>query len=385
MHFLTEEQEMIRRTVRDIAEEKVSVRAAEIDRSDEYPWDLLKLFSNQELMGLGIPQEYGGSGLDLLTCCLVFEELAKVSLTASIMVGSQELGSMPLLLAGNKDQKQKYLPPIAKGQKVCAFGLTEPEAGSDAGSTKTRAIRKGNEYVINGRKCFITNGGIAETYTVFASTDPSQGIRGISAFIVEKGFSGFSIGKKEDKMGIRGSQTAELIFEDCLVPQENLLGQEGDGFKIAMKTLDKTRPAVGAQAVGLAQGALDYAVSYAKQRHQFGQPIISLQGLQFMLADAATKTEAARQLVYQAAMVVDEKVSASGRTPPEVSKLSAMSKLFSTDVAMSVTTDAVQILGGYGYMKEYPVERMMRDAKILQIIEGTNQIQRTVIAGVLSI
>jgi alkylation response protein AidB-like acyl-CoA dehydrogenase len=283
------------------------------------------------------------------------------------------------LLAGTEEQKEKYLPTLASGERICAFALTEPNAGSDAGSIRTWARREGDMYLLSGQKCFITNGGIADVYTVFASTDPGRGLKGLSAFIVEKDYPGFSIGKKEKKMGVRGSPTTELIFEDCPVPAANLLGKEGDGFKIAMMTLDRTRPVIGAQAVGIAQGALDYAVNYTRERVQFGRPVASFQGLQFMMADMATRVEAARQLVYRAAFFI-ENAAALGASTGEISRLSSMSKLFASDVAMQVTVDAVQLLGGYGYMREYPLERMMRDAKITQIYEGTNQIQRLVIA-----
>ena len=286
----------------------------------------------------------------------------------------QNLGTLPIGLAGSAEQKRRYFPPCASGEWLAAYGLTEAGSGSDAGGMRTRAVKKGDKYILNGSKRFITNAGLAQVNTVFAITDPSKGTRGgISAFIVEKDYPGFSLGRVEDKMGIRGSQTGELIFEDCEVPAENLLGREGDGFKIAMMTLDRSRPGIAAQAVGIAQGALDFAANYAKERVQFGKPIADKQGLQFMLADMATKIQAARLLLYDIAERID-------RNEPDLSRASAMAKLFASDVAMEVTTNAVQILGGYGYIKEYPVERMMRDAKITQIYEGTNQIQRVVIA-----
>ncbi|MCL6561348.1 MAG: acyl-CoA dehydrogenase [Firmicutes bacterium] len=379
---LTEEQEMLRQTVRRLAEEKVAPRAAEIDEKDEYPWDLKELFADQGLLGAGVPEEYGGTGFGLPAVCLIVEEISRASGSAGLIAATQELGLMPLLVAGSEEQKKKYLPPVASGEHIIAFGLTEPDAGSDAGNMKTTARREGDRYILNGRKCFITNGGIADVYTIFAKTRPEQGIKGISAFIMEKGTPGFSVGKKEKKMGVRGSQTCELIFEDCPIPAENLLGREGDGFKYAMMTLDRTRPVVGAQALGLAQGALDYAVKYTKERVQFGKPIAMLQGLQFMMADMVTKVEAARQLIYKAANLI-ESAEANNTPANEVSIFSSMSKMFASDVAMQVTTDAVQLLGGYGYMREYPLERMMRDAKITQIYEGTNQIQRVVIAKCL--
>lgn len=376
---LTEELEMLRQVVRRMAEEKVASRAAAIDEEDAYPWDLKELFAGQGLLGVGVPEEYGGTGQGLPAVCLIVEEIARVSASASLIVAAQELGLMPILLAGTEEQKKKYLPGLASGERICAFALTEPNAGSDAGSIRTRARREGDVYLLSGQKCFITNGGIADVYTVFASTDPGRGLKGLSAFIVEKDYPGFTVGKKERKMGVRGSPTAELIFEDCPVPAANLLGKEGDGFKIAMMTLDRTRPVIGAQAVGIAQGALDYAVNYTRERVQFGRPIASFQGLQFMMADMATRVEAARQLVYRAAFFIED-AATRGASTGEISRLSSMSKLFASDVAMQVTVDAVQLLGGYGYMREYPLERMMRDAKITQIYEGTNQIQRLVIA-----
>lgn len=379
---LTEEQEMLQQTVRRLAEEKVAPRAAEIDEKDEYPWDLKELFSQQELLGLGVPEEYGGTGFGLPSVCLAVEEIARASGSAALIIAAQELGLMPVLVAASEEQKKKYLPRVASGEHIIAFALTEPDAGSDAGGMKSTAIRDGDKYILNGSKCFITNGGLADVYTVFAKTDPSKGLKGISAFIMEKDTPGFTVGKKEKKMGIRGSQTCELSFENCPIPAENLLGKEGDGFKYAMMTLDRTRPVVGAQALGIAQGALDYAVKYSKERVQFGKPIATFQGLQFMMADMVTKVEAARQLIYKAAHLI-ENAAENNTSMNEISIFSSMSKLFASDTAMQVTTDALQILGGYGYMKEYPMERMMRDAKITQIYEGTNQIQRVVIAKCL--
>ncbi len=364
--------------VRKIAEERIVPRAGEIDKTGEYPWDLLELFKQQDLLGLSVPEEYGGSGADMLTYCLVVEEVARACASTSLIIAAQELGLMPILLGGSEEQKRKYLPKIAKGEYICAFGLTEPNAGSDAGGIRTRARREGDEYVLNGNKCFITNGGIADVYVIFAKTGPDAGLKGISAFIVEKDIPGFSVGKQEDKMGIKGSATAELILEDVRVPAANLLKREGAGFGIAMQTLDMTRPGIGAQALGIAQGALDCAVAYARERKQFGQTIGSFQAIQFMLADMSTRVEAARQLLYKSASLIGNSKEL-GVAPSEVTRFSAMAKLFASDTAMQVTTDAVQILGGYGYMKEYPVERMMRDAKITQIYEGTNQIQRLVI------
>lgn len=375
---------MVRQTMRELAEEKVAPRAAEIDRTGEFPWDIVSLFRQQELMGIAVPEEYGGAGDSLLTLCVVIEEIARVCASSALIIADQELGLLPILIGGSEEQKKRYLPGLASGEWLAAFALTEPDAGSDAAATKTRAERIGDKYVLNGTKCFITNGGVADVYSVFATTDPTRGVKGIAAFIVEKDSPGFSIGKKEDKMGIRASQTTELIFDNCEVPAENIIGGEGEGFRIAMLTLDKSRPGVAAQALGIAQGALDEAVKYARERKQFGRPIIELQGIQFMLADMATRVEAARHLLYRAAVVVEEATKGGvKRTPPEASRLAAMCKLFASDTAMSVTTDAVQVLGGYGYMKDYPVERMMRDAKITQLYEGTNQIQRLVIARTL--
>jgi len=307
---------------------------------------------------------------------MAIEELSRNCATTGLILAVQQLGSLPIMLAGNEEQKRKYLPPLASGEWLAAFGLTEAGSGSDAAAMKTFAVRSGDKYVLNGSKRFITNGGLAQVNSIFAITDPNVGTRGISAFIVERDFPGFSVGRIEDKMGIKGSQTAELIFTDCEVPAANLLGREGDGFKFAMMTLDRTRPGVGAQALGIAQGALDLAISYSKQRVQFDRPIADNQGIQFMLADMATKVEAARLLVYNAAEMID-------RGEPYFSKFSSMAKMYASDIAMEVTGDAVQILGGYGYMKEYPAERMMRDAKITQIYEGTNQIQLLVIARAL--
>jgi len=373
MFRLTDEQETMRAAVRRIAQEVVAPRAAEIDSKGEYPWDIKEAFARYDLLGLPIPQEYGGVGADRLSICLAIEEIARVCASSSLILGVQDLGCTPIVLAGTDEQKRRYLAPAASGEYLAAFALTEPGAGSDAAAMATRAVREGDYYRLNGVKCFITNAGVAHFYCVFAMTAPEQGTRGVSAFIVERDTPGFRVARLENKMGIRGSPTGELVLQDCLVPKDNLLGREGDGFRLAMMTLDRTRPGIGAQAVGIAQGALDYAIEYAKQRVQFGRPIAQFQGIQFMLADMAIQIEAARQLVYRAAVVVET-------GGPEMTKLSAMAKCFAADTAMRVTTDAVQILGGYGYMKEYPVERMMRDAKITQIYEGTNQIQRLVVA-----
>ncbi|HEX6779077.1 MAG TPA: acyl-CoA dehydrogenase [Ktedonobacterales bacterium] len=371
---LADEEKMMMDVVRDLAREKVAPRAADIDASGEFPWDIKDLLAEQGILAMPFPEEYGGIGSSKLSIMMVIEELAKYCATTALILIVQNLGTLPIGLAGSAEQKRRYFPPCASGEWLAAYGLTEAGSGSDAGGMRTRAVKKGDKYILNGSKRFITNAGLAQVNTVFAITDPSKGTRGgISAFIVEKDYPGFSLGRVEDKMGIRGSQTGELIFEDCEVPAENLLGREGDGFKIAMMTLDRSRPGIAAQAVGIAQGALDFAVNYAKERVQFNKPIADNQGLQFMLADMATKIQAARLLLYDIAERID-------RNESDLSRASAMAKLFASDVAMEVTTNAVQILGGYGYIKEYPVERMMRDAKITQIYEGTNQIQRVVIA-----
>jgi alkylation response protein AidB-like acyl-CoA dehydrogenase len=372
-YLLTEEQIMIRDLARQIAEEKIVPMRAELDEQNKFPWDIMKAMAQADLFGLFIPEEYGGLGKKSLELCIAVEELSKACLGVSTSFAANALGTYPILLYGSEAQKKKYLPNIASGKRLVAFGLTEANAGSDASGTQTTAKLDGNEYVLNGTKQWITNGGEAEIYTVIAITDRSKGPRGASAFIVEKGTPGFTFGKKENKMGIRASSTTELIFNNCRIPKENLIAKEGLGFIVAMKTLDSSRTGVGAQGVGVAQGAIDEAIKFAKQRVQFGQPITSFQAIQHMLADMQTQTEAARSLVYTVSRFID-----SGAK--DVSRASAMAKLFATDTAMKVTTDAVQVMGGSGYMKEYPVEKMMRDAKILQIYEGTNQIQRNVIA-----
>jgi butyryl-CoA dehydrogenase len=371
--LLTPENREYRRRAREFAEKYVRPVAAKYDRLQEYPWEILEALRKEELTGVWIPKEYGGHGAGLLNLCIVVEEISRACGGVGVAYAVNALGSFPILLGGTEEQKRKWLPPIAKGEKLIAFGLSEKEAGSDAGSLKTTAVKDGDHYILNGMKKWNTNGGVAELYTIFARTSPERGTRGISAFIVEKNTPGFRIGKVEDKMGIRCVPVVELEFENCRVPAENLLGgEEGRGFKHAMMTLDLARPGVAAQAVGLAQGALDLAMEYAAKRQQFGQPIISFQAINFMLADMATQTEAARQLVYAAARAADMGLKS-------VSKYASMAKVFATDTAMKVTTDAVQIFGGYGYMKDYPVEKYMRDAKITQIYEGTNQIQRLVI------
>jgi butyryl-CoA dehydrogenase len=371
-YFLTEEQQMIRDLARQIAEERIVPVRSELDEKEEFPHEIMKVLSQSDMFGIFIPEEYGGLGMGSLELCLAVEELSKACLGVSTSYAANALGTYPILLFGTEDQKKKYLPEIASGERLVAFCLTEANAGSDAGGVQTTATKDGDSFVLNGTKQWITNGGVAEIYTVIAITDRLKGARGASAFIVEKGTPGLSFGKKEKKMGIRASDTREVIFEDCRIPEANVLGRAGMGFIVAMKTLDQSRAGVGAQGVGVAQGAIDEAIKFARQRIQFGKPIISFQAVQHMLADMATQTEAARALVYAVAKHAD-----SGAR--ELSKVSAMAKLFATDTAMKVTTDAVQVMGGSGYMREYPVEKMMRDAKILQIYEGTNQIQRNVI------
>lgn len=375
-YFLTEEQQMIRDLAKEIADEKVMPVRAKLDEKEEFPWDIMKTLAQSDFMGIYIPEEYGGMGKGGFEFSLAVEELSRACLGVSTSYAANALGTYPILLYGSEAQKKKYLPEIASGQRLVAFGLTEANAGSDAAGVQTTAKLEGNEYVLNGTKQWITNGGEAEIYTVIAMTDKNKGARGASAFIVEKGTPGFTFGKKENKLGIRASSTRELVFENCRIPKENLISKEGMGFIVAMKTLDKSRTGVGAQGVGVAQGAFDAAANYARERHQFGQPVISFQAVQHMLADMATQIEAARALVYSVAKYVDSGIK-------DVSKESAMAKLFATDVAMKVTIDAVQVMGGAGYMREYPVEKMMRDAKILQIYEGTNQIQRNVIGQAL--
>lgn len=372
-YLLTEEQQMIKDLARKVAVEKVLPRRAELDEKEEFPWDIMKAFAEADLCGLYIPEEYGGFGQNVLDFCIATEEISRVCGGVGVTFAASALGAAPILLFGSDEQKKKYLPEIAAGKKLAAFGLTEANAGSDAGGIETTAKKEGDYYIINGTKQWITNGGEAEVYTLIAMTDKNKGSRGASAFIIEKGTPGFTFGKKEKKMGIRCSATRELVFQDCKVHKSQILGKEGMGFIVAMKTLDMTRPGIGAQAVGIAQGALDEAIKYARERVQFGKPIITLQAIQHMLADMATQVEAARALVYATARMID--AGAKNYT-----MASSMSKLFASDTAMKVTTDAVQILGGYGYMREYPTEKMMRDAKITQIYEGTNQIQRNQIA-----
>lgn len=372
----TDEQKEIVELTRKIAKEKILPVRAELDETETFPWDIMHILAEAGLFGIYIPEQYGGLGFGNYENCLAVEELSRYCIGVSVSFAASGLGCYPILLYGSEEQKKKYLPLIASGKQLAAFGITESSAGSDAASIRMTAVKEGNEYVLNGVKQWITNGGEAEIYSVIAITNKSKGPRGASAFIVEKDTPGFTFGKKEKKLGIRASATRELVFEDCRIPAENLISKEGMGFIVAMKTFDQTRPGIAAQGVGLAQGALDAAVEYARERVTFGKPIISHQAVQHMLADMATQIEAARALTYLSAKTADARSK-------DLPKVSAMSKLFSTDVAMKVTTDVVQIFGGYGYMRDYPVEKMMRDAKILQIYEGTNQIQRNVIGQYL--
>ncbi|MGI6077159.1 MAG: acyl-CoA dehydrogenase [Fastidiosipilaceae bacterium] len=372
---LTQEQEMVRKVMRKFALEKVEPIAAEIDEQEIFPEENVKLLSEMGVMGMIYPKEYGGSGTDSISYAIAIEELSKVCGTTGCIVASHNsLACGPIYFFGTKEQKDKYLPDLVTGRKLGGFGLTEPNAGTDSAAQETTAVLVDDEYyLLNGSKMFITNGGVAETYVIFAMTDKSQGNRGISAFIVEKGWEGFSQGPHEKKMGIRGSSTCELIFENVKVPKENLLGREGQGFKIAMSTLDSGRIGIAAQALGIAQGALDKAIEYSKTRVQFGRPISTKQGLQWMMADMHVRTEAARQLVYRAAYAKDHQ--------KRFTEEAAMAKLYASETAMWVTTKAVQIHGGYGFTRDYPVERMMRDAKITEIYEGTSEVQRMVISG----
>ncbi len=373
-YFLSDDVKAIREICAEISEKHIRPVREELDRENRFPHEIMKVLADSDLFRIYIPVEYEGLGLGSMSLCVAAEELSRACAGVATTYAANALGAMPILLFGTDEQKGRYLPELASGRSLAAFGLTEPDAGSDAGGLRTRAVRDGDSYVLNGTKQWITNGGEAKVYTIIAMTDPDRGARGASAFIVEDGTPGFTYGKKEDKMGIRASATRELVFEDCRIPAVNLISREGTGFMVAMKTLDNSRPGVAAQAVGIAQGALDAALVYASQRKQFGQRIDSFQGIQFMLADMATQVEAARALTYSVARMID----AGAR---KFEKEAAMAKVFASDVAMKVTTDAVQIFGGYGYMKEYPVEKMMRDAKITQIYEGTNQIQRNVIAS----
>ena len=372
-YLLTEEQMDLKRVARRIALEKVLPVRAKHDEEGTFPWDMVKVFADAGFFELCIPEEYGGAGAGVMELCLVVEELSRICGAIALAVAATALGTFPILISGNEEQKKRYLPDLSQGKVLAGFGLTEPGAGSDAASISTKAVLNGDHYILNGRKCFITNGSKAKIYTVIASTDPTKGTRGTSAFIIEEGFEGFSYGKIEDKMGIRASATSELVFEDCIVPVENRLDREGMGFLVAMKTLDKSRPGVAAQALGIAQGAFDLALDYTKERVQFGKPIASFQGIKWMMADMYSAIEASRALIYSVARMID-----AGKS--NVAQAAGIAKLVASDTAMKVTTDAVQLFGGYGYMRDYPIEKFMRDAKITQIYEGTNQIQREVIA-----
>jgi alkylation response protein AidB-like acyl-CoA dehydrogenase len=370
---LTEDQRLFRKEWRRLFEDKFTERAAEIDKTGEFPWDNLKVLADAGLAGINVPEAYGGAGADSITHCLLVEEVARVCASTSLIPAVNKLATLPILFAGSEELKQRFLPRIADGSAMASYCLTEPGSGSDAAAMRSRAVRDGDDYVINGTKRFITGGGVSKIYVYYAVTDPDAGAKGITAFVLEDSLPGFEIGKHEDKLGIRGSPTTEVICSDVRVPAANRLGEEGQGFPLALRALDHSRITIGAQAVGIAQGALDYALGYVQEREQFGQPIADFQGIQFMLADMAMQAEAARSLVYQAAAKAD-------REDEDLTFFGAASKCFASDVAMKVTTDAVQLLGGYGYVREFPPERMMRDAKITQIYEGTNQILRVVMA-----
>jgi len=372
---LTDEQRELRDLVRTLARERIAPRAAEIDASHEFPWDVVELYRENDIFGLFFAEEHGGLGTGTLMALIAIEEVAKVCATSALILAVQELGSLGLKIVGTDEQKARWLPRLASGEQLCAYALTEAGSGSDSAAMRSTARRDGDTYVLNGSKRFITNASVASVYTVFAKTDPDAGHSGISAFVVDADTPGFSVSRLEPKMGISGSTTGELAFDECRIPAGNLLGEEGEGFKIAMQILDRSRPGVAAQALGIAQGATDYALEYAKTRETMGKPIAQHQLVAAKLADMETACEAARGLLYRFGRMVDE-----GVPDAELTKASAMAKLYCSDVAVDVTNEAVQILGGYGYIREYPVERMMRDAKITQIYEGTNEIQRLVIA-----
>jgi len=373
---LSEEEQMIQEVAKTVAEEKIKPLREEMDRESQFSPEVRKELGRSDLIRVFIPEEYEGLGMGMFGMCLATEQISIVDGGTATAYAANGLGAIPIMLFGSEEQKKKYLPPIGSGEKWAAFALTEPEAGSDAGNVQLRAKKEGDYYILNGNKIFISNAGEADIYSVIVATNPEKGIRGLSAIIVEKDSEGFSFGKEENKIGIRAVATRELVFTDCKVPKENLLGREGSGFMMAMKTFDQSRVGVGSQAVGIAEGALREAVTYANTRKQFGKKIGEFQAIQVKLAEMATKVEAARALVYQVARYIDGGAK-------KFSKESAMAKLFASDVAMEVTVEAVQVLGGYGYMKDYPVEKMMRDAKITQIYEGTNEIQKLIIAGEL--
>jgi len=371
---LTDTHRHFRDTVRQMAEARIAPHAAEVDRQESFPWESYRACAEMELPSLAFPSEFGGAGADMVTQAIAAEELARVCASTAVTFLVTKLGMLPLMNFGSEELKRTYLPRVASGEAQSSYCLSEADAGSDVASMRARAVRDGDSYVLNGTKYWITNAGVSDTYTVFAKTDPEAGHRGITCFLVEKDW-GVKVAKLEHKLGLRGSPTGEVVFEDVRVPLTHRIGEEGEGFRIAMHTLDRSRPTIGAQAVGIAQGAIDYAAGYMQERKAFGRPIADLQGLRFMLAEMAMRTEAARTLVYRACSVID-----TGDPEGELSKIGAMAKCFASDTAMAVTTDAVQLLGGYGYTTDFPVERFMRDAKITQIYEGTNQVQRVVIA-----
>ena len=373
-----EEHDMLRETIRALADEKIAPRAAETDETEEFPWDVYKALVAADLHAVHVPEEYGGAGADALATVIVIEEVARACASSSLIPAVNKLGTVPLLLSASADLKARYLAPVARGDAMFSYALSEGEAGSDAAAMRTRAVLDGDHYVLNGTKMWITNAGVSEYYTLMAVTDPSAGPRGISAFVVEKSDEGVSFGPKERKLGIKGSPTRQVILEDVRIPASRMIGDPGTGFKTALATLDHTRITIAAQALGIAQGALDYAIGYVKERKQFGRPIADFQGLQFMVADMAMKLEAARQLTYHAA--AKSELAMHGQPQKDLTFLSSAAKCAASDAAMEITTDAVQLLGGYGYTRDFPVERMMRDAKITQIYEGTNQIQRMVMA-----
>jgi alkylation response protein AidB-like acyl-CoA dehydrogenase len=376
LYALSEEHQLLRSAVRQLADDKIAPRAAEIDETAEYPWDVHEALKKADLLAIHVPEAYGGAGADRIAHSIVVEEVARACASSSLIVAGNKLGTMGLILAGSEELKQTYLPQVAAGAATFSYALSEREAGSDAAAMKTRAVRDGDSYVLNGQKSWITGAAVNTHFTLMASTDPAKGAKGISAFVVHADDPGLTIGPKERKMGIKGSPTSEIFFEDCRIPADRIIGVEGEGFITALKTLDHTRSMIGAQAVGIAQGALDAAIAYVKERRQFGKAISDFQGVQFMLADMAMKVEAARHLVYVAN-------ASAERGDADLTFLSSAAKTFASDTAMSVTTDAVQLFGGYGYTRDFPVERMMRDAKITQIYEGTNQIQRMVMARAL--
>jgi alkylation response protein AidB-like acyl-CoA dehydrogenase len=374
----SEEHELLRQTVRDLADAKIAPAAAEVDETGRFPQEALDALVGAGLHAVHIPETYGGEGADALAAVIVIEEVARACAASSLIPAVNKLGTVPVLLSGSEELKKRYLSPVARGEAMFSYALSEADAGSDAAGMKTRAVRDGDHWVLNGTKMWITNAGVSQYYTVMAVTDPGRGARGISAFVVEKTDPGVNFGPPEKKLGIKGSPTRTVILDDARIPDDRIIGEEGTGFRTALATLDHTRITIAAQALGIAQGALDYAIGYVKQREQFGQPISSFQGVQFMLADMAMKLEAARQLTYHAAIKSERAMG--GEKIPGLTFASSAAKCLASDTAMAITTDAVQLLGGYGYVRDYPVERMMRDAKITQIYEGTNQIQRMVMA-----